>query len=102
MNTIDTSELLKKRVRAKDGMLVGRITRIEADLESFRITGLRCEASRDILERLALDEPSITGGRTVYIDTTDIAHVGEEVHLKVEALDLAKLNYRKLGSSSAW
>ncbi len=98
MSRVDASKLLNKKIRSKDGMLVGEVRGVEIDMATLRFTGLKCETSRDLLERLNLSEPAVTGGRIVIISTDDVESIADEVELKVDALDLAKLNFRKLDS----
>ena len=94
----DANTLIDKKIRSKDGLLVGHVRRLEVDLQTLQITGFKMETSRDLLERLSLAEPAITGGRVVMLNTDDVDHVEEEVILKIDALDLAKLNFGKLDS----
>ncbi len=96
MSRVDASKLLDKKIRSKDGMVVGEVRGVEVDVRTLRITGLKCEASRDLLERLSLSEPAVTGGRITMINAEDVESIDEEVLLKDDALDLAKLNFRKL------
>jgi sporulation protein YlmC with PRC-barrel domain len=98
MSRVDATKLLNKKIRSKDGMLVGYVRGIEIDLASLRFTGIKCETSRDLLERLSLSEPAVTGGRMTIINTDDVEAIDDEVTLKVDALDLARLNFRKLDS----
>ncbi len=89
-------KLVNKSVKSKDGMIVGAIDQLEIDVATWQIKALKMEASRALLERLDLDEPSVTGGRTVYVDTMDVASVDEDhVHLKIDAVDLAKLRWHR-------
>jgi sporulation protein YlmC with PRC-barrel domain len=98
MSKANVSVLLDKKIRSRDGVLVGRVRAVEIDLTNLSITGLRTETSRDLLERLSLSEPYITGGRMVTIAAKDVDRVEEDVILGVDALDLAKLDFGKLDS----
>jgi sporulation protein YlmC with PRC-barrel domain len=98
MSRVNVSVLLDKKIRSRDGLLVGRVRGVEIDLASLHVTGLETEASRDLLDRLNLGGPSITGGRMVMIAASDVDRIEADILLKVDALDLAKLRFGKVDS----
>jgi sporulation protein YlmC with PRC-barrel domain len=88
------TSLVDRPVRSKDGMVVGTVEELEVDVASWQVKSIKMEASRALLERLQLEGPSVTGGRTVYVDTTDIASVEDDgLHLGLDAIDLARLRW---------
>ncbi len=96
MTWVISRKLLNKKIRSKDNVLVGTVDQLEIDLATWQVKALKVEASRDLLEKLSLDEPNVMGGRIVYIDTMDVDRVEEDaIHLKVDALDLAKLRWHR-------
>lgn len=89
-------KLLNKKIRSKDGVLVGIVDQLEIDVSTWLVKALKVEAARDLMEKLALDEPSVTGGRVVYVDTMDVDRVEDDaIHLKIDAMQLAKLRWQR-------
>jgi len=95
MTWIATKNVEGMIVRAKDGTEVGKVDILELDPKSWQVKAIRVEASRHVLEELNLDEPAVSGGRTVYIDTGRVARLDEEVHLLDDVYGLAELRWSK-------
>jgi len=85
--------LLGKKVRAKDGLLVGKVDDIEVDVGSWNVKSLHIEASRAALEALHLDEPSVTGGRPMVLEVEHIEEIGDEITLVEDLTSLPRLSW---------
>ncbi|RLB47955.1 MAG: hypothetical protein DRJ42_24275 [Deltaproteobacteria bacterium] len=90
-------KLINSVIRSRDDLKVGVVAELEVDVKTWQVKAIKTEASRPLLERLHLDEPSITGGRMVYIDTSKIDRFEDGIiYLNVDARDLAELRWKKM------
>lgn len=86
-NEIQGSELRGKTVIDRSGTNFGEVNDIALDPQSWRVTGLVIDVTKEVADRLHLDKPMMGSARLV-VSSERIDTIGDNVMLNMSASDV--------------
>ncbi len=93
MARIVASSLKGKSVVAKDGTVIGKVTDVQVDPSTWRVTAITVDMRRSVLERLHIDEPIIAGSRSLLLDPTHVSEIGAQIAVSDDVWDVGRMRF---------
>ncbi len=87
---VNTTALIKKKVRTSDGQVLGKVSSSELDTDNWKITHLRVLLSRHAIKQLQLEPPFLMGvALNLPVNLTE--KFGEDIILNVPISEISEI-----------